>query len=137
MEFVQRNTPTVYHWVIHKNWTGWLSSRVVIIHSIPIRLGGKKQQEKIGRMDLNFLRSTPETPRLETWGKSRGFCFCFRHCAIKIMAILPNLTNSGTSSYMTYYGPSLRWTNLNVLPCCCTKTQDYFVWDTNVDKVAI
>lgn len=66
MDFVQRNTATVYHWAIHKNWKGIMTNRVVIIHSIPIRLGGKKKQEKMGRMDLNFLRNIPETPRLGT-----------------------------------------------------------------------
>ena len=71
LEFVQRNVPTAYYWAINKDWEGWIPSRIVMINSIPTRLGGKKQQVKIGRMDLNFLRNIPVIPGVETWGKSR------------------------------------------------------------------
>lgn len=52
-----------------------------------------------------------------------------------MIVIPPNLVNPGIWSYITY-APSLRCTTLYVFPCCCTRTQDYFIWDIHVDKLA-
>lgn len=85
----------------HKTWgqeatrMGW-KNKFEFLEEHPRNSYGKKLEEKLSLF----------------WSGQFG---------IQITVILPNLVKPRTQSDITYYGPSLRRTNLKVIPCCCRR----------------
>lgn len=51
---------------------------------------------------------------------------------------IPNLVKPGTLSYVTYHGPSLRWTNLNIVYSFVVADRlGTTLFGINADKLAI